>query len=725
MWKQTYYELRKLLSQPFLAVLLLFTILIHGILCCVALYLPNGDAYSCVQEVRMWNLLTSETPEEQLEEVGDLRSALLEADFSELSEEGYAHWYGQHLILEQMMKELQQDLDYPDFLAEIAAQAQRLQSSSLFASVSGYINRETVQIAADYQGLRARTLPSEASVGVEVLTQWSVTDFFMILWIVVLVLAIFISEKQDGQFSLLKTTVQGEATACLAKWLAMALFFLFLFLLYYGSRLLIVQQVIGMGRLERPIQSVAAYYKCSLPLSVGEFLCLFFSAKLGALWTLLALMAGVASVCPVVIGTVLSGAVIIGTESVLYGQVNRYAWNGLCKELNLFAMVDTKHYFTECVYVNLNGVPISAGAASFFIGIFCSLLGLSLSLLFWKRTYGAVQRISVVKCFRAKGRVHPSLLWQEVRSLLAYNHGMLLFLLLCGAMTLCNQGTAPGGEVERYYQGYSQTLSGLLSDEKREFLTQESQRILEAASQAEQYQAQYEAGALSEEALTFFLDLLEISDAQTMALEQATHQYETLERLQAAGVRVQYVYETGWSRLFGPEGQRQDQVNYLLLSIFLMLAVGTSRCKAFSTGMWSLARTTQKGRQSEKLHLLLCAQLGAAAALVAFLLHIGLLGIALPGWSSMEYSVQSITALGVQSGLHTSILGYLLLQALCRMVGGALAAVVVWVIASGLRRMETTLLLSGMLLLGPGVLSLLGSWSTGLLLSLITGTALG
>ena len=104
MWKQTYYELRKLLSQPFLAVLLLFTILIHGILCCVALYLPNGDAYSCVQEVRMWNLLTSETPEEQLEEVGDLRSALLEADFSELSEEGYAHWYGQHLILEQMKK---------------------------------------------------------------------------------------------------------------------------------------------------------------------------------------------------------------------------------------------------------------------------------------------------------------------------------------------------------------------------------------------------------------------------------------------------------------------------------------------------------------------------------------------------------------------------------------------------------------------------------------------
>ena len=122
------------------------------------------------------------------------------------------------------------------------------------------------------------------------------------------------------------------------------------------------------------------------------------------------------------------------------------------------------------------------------------------------------------------------------------------------------------------------------------------------------------------------------------------------------------------------------------------------------------------------MQLLLCALLGGLAALTAFLMHIGLLGISLPGWNSVEYSVQSITALS--RGLGCSVLGYLFLQSLCRMAGGALVAALIWVIASGFKRIETTLLLSGLLLLGPGVLCLLGQWNAGPLLSLMTGAVL-
>ncbi len=722
MWKQIYYELRKLLSQPFLAVLLLFTILIHGVLCYAVLCLPNDDGYSCVQEKEAWNLLTADTTAEQLEEARTLQAGLAEVSFSELSQQEFASWYAQYRIMEGMIEELQQDLDYPDFLAGVAAQAKLLQSSGLFSAASDYINRETAQIAADYQSLRAEPLPPGASTGVEAFTQLSITDLIMILWEIVLVLSLFVSEKQDGQFPLLKTTVQGEKSACLAKWSAAALSFLFLFLLCYGSRLLVIQQTIGLGQLDRPIQSVAAYYKCALPLSVGEFLLLFLFAKLGALWAFFSLIAGAASALSTVVGTVLTAAAAAGAESALYSLIDRYAWNGLWKELNLFAMVDTKHYFTECIYIDLNGVPVSAGAAACFTGAIVSLLGMALSALFWKRTSGTARSLSGRKRFRSGRRVHPSLAWQEVRKLLVWDHGLLLFLLLCGALAVCDQGTVPGGELEHYYQGYSQVLSGLLSDEKRAFLTQESQRIQEAASQAERYQAQYDAGELSAEALAYYLDTLEISDAQQAALEQAAHQYETLERLQAAGVSVQYVYETGWSRLFGAEGQRMDLVNSLLLSIFFMLTVGISRCREFHTGMWSLARTTQNGRRSEGMQLLLCALLGGLAALTAFLVHIGLLGMPLPGWNSVEYSVQSITVLS--RGLGCSVLGYLFLQSLCRMAGGALAAALIWVIASGFKHIETTLLLSGLLLLGPGVLCLLGQWNAGPLLSLMTGAVL-
>ena len=724
MWKQIYYELRKLLSQPFLVVLLLFTILIHGILCYAVLCLPNDNGYSCTQEREAWALLTADTAEGQLEEARDLQAKMAEGSFSEMSQEEFVSWYAQYRIIEGIIEELQADLAYPDFLASVASRAELLYSSSLFSAASDYISRETEQIAADYQSLTGGPLPSEASTGIEAFTQLSITDLLMLLWEIVLVLSLFVSEKQDGQFVLLKTTVQGEQTACLAKWLAATLSFLFLFLLCYGSRLLMIQQTIGLGQLDRPIQSVAAYYKCALPLSVGEFLILFLFAKLGALWTILSLFTGAASILSTVVGTVLVAAVVTGAESALYNLVDRYAWNGLWKELNLFAMADTKHYFTECIYIDLNGVPVSAGTAALCVGALVSLLGMVLSALFWKRTSVMTRSLFRGQRFQLRRSAHPSLAWQEGKKILAWNHGFLLFLLLCGALVLCNQGTAPGGELELYYQGYSQVLSGPLSDEKRAFLSQESQRMQETARQAEQYQALYDAGELSAEALAYCLDSLEISDAQQVALEQATHQYETLERLQATGIPVQYIYETGWSQLFGAKGQRQDLINSLLLSIFFMLAIGTSRCKEFHTGMWSLARTTQNGSRSGWIQLLLCALLGGLATLTAFLLHLGLLGISLPGWNSVEYSVQSITALGGQAGLSCSILGYLLLQSLCRMTGGALAAALIWFIASGLKRIETTLLLSGILLLGPGVPALLGGWNAGPLLSIMSGAAL-
>ena len=177
------------------------------------------------------------------------------------------------------------------------------------------------------------------------------------------------------------------------------------------------------------------------------------------------------------------------------------------------------------------------------------------------------------------------------------------------------------------------------------FLPQESQRIQEAASQAERYQAQYDAGELSAEVLAYYLDALEIRMHSRLPWNKRRINTKRLSGCRQAGVSVQYVYETGWSRLFGAEGQRMDLVNSLLLSIFFMLTVGISRCREFHTGMWSLARTTQNGRRSEGMQLLLCALLGGLAALTAFLMHIGLLGISLPGWNSVEYSVQSITAL--------------------------------------------------------------------------------
>lgn len=724
MWKQTCYELHKWLYQPFMPALLLLTFLVHGALCYAALYLPNDSGYSCVQETQIWDRLTSDTTEGQMEEMELLRAELQKVDFFGMRQEDFSNWYARYLLVDSLLLELQGDLSYPDFLAGVAAQAELLQSSSLLSAASSYSARETAQLAADYLALNAEILPAEASNGVEALTQWFVTDLFLILWGMVLVLSLFVSEKQDSQFILLRATPRGGGVSCFSKWLAMALSFLLLFLLYYGSRLLIIQYTVGLGSFDRPIQSIAIYYKCTLPLSVGEFLCLFFVAKLGALWVLLALFAGMASVFPSIAGTVLGGSTIVGVESVLYFQIDRHAWNGLWKELNLFAMTDTEHYFTAGIYVNGNGTPISVGWVVLLFGFLFFFLGASLSGLFWKRTQGTSLHLSLPRWPGQRIRVHPSLIWQEGHKLFRLNHALLLFLLLCGALVLCNQGTTPGGEIELYYQSYSQILSGPLSEEKRAFLDQESQRFQDVEMQIEAYQDQYTAGNLSEGVLAYYLDLLKIPDTQLAAFEQAVNQYEMLEQLQTLGETVEYIYETGWSRLFGVSGQQQDQINYLLLSIFLILVVGTSRCSEFSTGMCVLRSTMLNGRQSALIHLMLCVLLGGVASLIAFLFHIGLLTIPLPGWNSIEFSVQSITVLGARIGLNTSIFGYMIQQALCRMAGGALAAALIWCIATVLKRIETTFLLSGIFLLGQGVMCLLELWNAGLLITMITGAAL-
>ena len=106
-------------------------------------------------------------------------------------------------------------------------------------------------------------------------------------------------------------------------------------------------------------------------------------------------------------------------------------------------------------------------------------------------------------------------------------------------------------------------------------------------------------------------------------------------------------------------------------------------------------------------HLALCVLLGALAALAAYLLQIALLGIPLPGWSSMECSIEAVTALGVEPQWSLSLFGYLLLRGLFHATRGALAAALIWCVASALKTIEATFLLSSILLLLPEVLRLL------------------
>ena len=200
----------------------------------------------------------------------------------------------EYRLLTQLVNEYDTVAGYTDFLESVQTKAGQLAGISIFQNdETGYDLKNIEVTAAVYAGLGETAIDYYPQKGLYTAISYAFTDLILLASMLVLALLLVRQERDSGLLSLVRSLPAGRLHTALAKLGSFALSLLAVLVLLYGVNLAYCAATFGLGPLTRTIQSVPALMRCTMQITVGQYLFRFLLAKwAGAfvmgLWVMLA-----------------------------------------------------------------------------------------------------------------------------------------------------------------------------------------------------------------------------------------------------------------------------------------------------------------------------------------------------------------------------------------------------------------------------------------------------
>lgn len=607
---------------------------------------------------------------------------------------------------------------YEEYLDSVQENADRLTQSLLFSNENSFSYRSLKKTAQVYLPLYSVEVVAADSSAVTVALEGHTTTVLLLFAMVMVVLELTLTERDEGLLLLVKPTVNGRGKTITAKLAAMALLLAVLTLAFYGSNLILCAHRFGLGDLSRSIQSLDGYMTSPWRISVGIYIALFFVTKYLGLVTV-GLVFFLLCIClKNRIAACAAGALLLMAELALYTLIPYHSWLSIFRQMNLAAVLDTASYFSDYGNLNLFEWPVSIAAAS---GVFCLLAGAG-SVWIIHRQWCREETVSQVRNRRIRQHqpnISTSLFGHECYKLLIPCAGCVMLALLLGVQIVSYSGLAAyEGDDERWYQHYSETLTGPYSEENAQFLREEQAYFDSIGAQQQEYLAQAERGEISQEYAYYLLGTLSLENGREAGFRRAKNQYDYLQSQQEAGKSVSYVPTTGYNYLL--DDHKSDVLDAAKLSFVLAVCLSVYFTMEDTSGVIRLIRPSPRGENAVMgRKWVVCGLWITAAWAIAFLPRIiGSLGI----YPMVHADCAAVSLPQFQNAPEGwSIFAYFLLVNFLRLSGAYLAAGVVFAVSRLTRHPATVLIISLVILELPAFLYLLGTTGEFALLPLMTG----
>lgn len=602
-------------------------------------------------------------------------------------------------LLRQLWKEYTSVRDYPQFLQEIQNKAVQLSGISIFQQgTSSSYNNKIIQATADaYAGMGQIPLCYFPQQGIYTALQYPFTDSILLASMLLLALFLVRSERDSGLLQLVRTLPGGRLRTALAKLAALAVSMLAITALLYGVNLYYCGLSFGLGPLDRTIQSVPALLRCTIQVTVREYLFLFLLAKwAGAfvmgIWVLLAALAARHPLA----GWLGAAALPLGMYGVralipAAGNLN------VLKYANLASLLQTNELLGRyrCLYwfgtpLPLFGVEWTAALlyAAAFGGGFCLLMA--------RGTLAEHGRLLSPPVRHRKTK--PTSVWREEGHKLWAMQGAAAVLAAFLAFGIYQGVTSESYIIaeEYFYAGYLKPVSGPYTEQSRETLIQMGEEFIPLVRAMERMNS----GQTVSDADSLSWNLMEKYQVYSRVIRQNVNTYLP------AHPGAWLVYDTGYHKLFGFSGSADVQDT---LYAGLLCAVCFAGLFAMERhgGMDTILRCTPLGRrQTVRAKLGHSCLLAVLIALAVCLPHVWqvLRDYGLPALLAPAMSISAFETVPASIPL----LGILLFWLLCRIIACALLGLGVLWLGHRLKNTLAALLTAAAVYCLPPLLSLSG-----------------
>ena len=511
----------------------------------------------------------------------------------------------EYLLVKEVLDEVTEVSAYPEFLSDLQAKAQQFSGISIFQNATDNFSRaniqKTAQVYKDMEGMvDIRYAPQK---GLVTALDYQLTDLILLAAMILTASLLVRQERESGLVHLIRSMPGGRLKTALAKSAVLSVTMFAVLLLLYGVNLLYCGALFGLGDLTRSIQSVPALMRCTMQISVSEYLGLFLLVKwigtaVVGMWIMIAMLWArqfflgcfTAIALPFLHWTIRA---VIDPNSHL--NVLKYAnLASLLRTNELLGNYRNLYWFQQPVSLAFVEWTTAAIYGVFFLLGFC--------LLFCRGKLSNTARHQFVIARKAKKSKAVTILGQESKKLYLLCGAAIVLLLFTGFQT--SEGVQSEKIIDTdgvYYEEYIKELEGPYTKETYEKLKEMQKEfipLLQAMKAAEH--GDYDIGVTD---LRFDILLPKMNVFEREIL------YGVLPYIKE-NPQAHIVYEVGWEKLFGfrGTGDLQDTLWAGLLSCLCFAGLFAFEKKG---GMQRVLMATPLGRKHTVTRKLIVSSIAA------------------------------------------------------------------------------------------------------------------
>lgn len=599
------YELKKLLGRRGLITAILLLLSLNVLIICVS-YSPGNYTVKNDGLCEVYRLYLDD------KEAFDARynELLTKSELGEYESQEISYF-------QKVESDVSYILEYPNRAEAISMSAQRLLNESVR---SGYSDGDYIY---DYQK-NTIELYSSAAENVRFpltpLSGWSnyfnhkVVNYLLFAAIILLVSSVYVPERVGAIYPIIRTARKGRAPLSMSKLFAVLIGTTAVTLLFLASSFAVFALREGFSTVMSPIQAIRAFETCPYIITVGEYFALNTIIRLGAFLLFGCICALFASAFCDYVGSFAASAIVLAANFIL-NSIKYSSLSAPAKHLNLFSLTSVNEFFTRYYAAELGGklcefAPLYVAVV--LIGSLVSLVGAFMFITYSRRTSGSssVARVAStclnkLRALCAKPRKNKTkvrrmkggtLVGAEFRKLFSSKLIIALVIFILVARAAYSNSLYAGSKTaeELVYREYMEYLDGEWTEEKSEYIAEESKRITEALQRVESLRQNGGEDLTPEERVKIFDDA-DYAALHSEPLKRVQSYEHRIFELEALGVEnCEFTYDTGWRLL---TDRSADMITLFGVLLVLSSAFGIEYNKASSSGNFAdTLRSTKKGR---------------------------------------------------------------------------------------------------------------------------------
>lgn len=534
----------------------------------------------------------------------------------------------EYRLFTQLVNEYETVAGYRDFLDGVQTKAGQLASISIFQNDKTGYDLKNIEVTAQvYAGLGDTVIDYYPQKGLYTAISYAFTDLLLLAGMLLLALLLVRQERDSGLLTLVRSLPGGRLKTAAAKLAAFAVSLLAVLTLLYGVNLAYCAAAFGLGPITRTIQSVPALMRCTMQITVGEYLFRFLLAKwAGAfvmgLWVMLAALAARRAA----VGWVGALALPLAMYGIRTAISATSHWN-VVRYANLVSLLQTNELLGNYRNLFWFGSPIGLPLVEWTAAVvFGTVFAAAFCTVFARAQLLPAPKGGVVLGLTRKTRA--TTVWREEGRKLLWMNGAAVVLAAFLAFGVY-QGVESESYIdaeEIYYAYYMKHLSGPWTQESYDWLTEQGEEFADM----KETQRRIERGELSSDAILAYGALQQKYNVYQEVVQSNINYY--IKEHPGAWA----VYESGYKKLFGLSGTANVQ-DTLLAGLVCALCFSGLFAMERRGGMDVILCSTPLGRRATVRAKL--RQSSIAAAVIAF-------GSALPHlWQVLrDYSLPALLA---------------------------------------------------------------------------------